>query len=69
MPPRRWLQFVNDIGRFLDGRFAMQAAALGWGPFELFGCDHDRPFARIEQAGLIWQLNGDRLVALTAYAR
>jgi hypothetical protein len=39
VPPRRWLQFVNDIGRFLDGGFAMQAAALGWGPFELFGCD------------------------------
>jgi hypothetical protein len=66
VPPWRWLQFVDDIGRFLDSGFAEQAAELGWGPFELFGCDCDQPFARIEQAGLLWQLNGDRLVALTA---
>jgi hypothetical protein len=66
--PQRWLQFVNDVGRFLDGGFAMQAAALGWGPFELFGCDRDWPFGRIDNVGLIWQLNGDRLVALTADA-
>lgn len=68
VPLRRWLQFLDDIGRFLDSGFAMHAAALGWGPFELFGCDRDRPFARIEEAGLLWQLNGDRLVALTANA-
>jgi hypothetical protein len=66
VPPRRWLQFIEDIGRFLDGGFAMQAAALGWGPLDLFGCDRDRPLARIAQAGLIWLLNRDRLVALAA---
>jgi hypothetical protein len=32
----------------------------------LFGCDRDRPFARIDRAGLVWLLNGDRLIALTA---
>ena len=68
VPPRRWLQFVDDIGRFLDNGFAEQAAALGWGPFDLFGCDRDRPFAWIDGAGLLWQLNGDRLVALTVDA-
>jgi hypothetical protein len=68
VPAQRWLQFVDDIGRFLDSGFAMQAAALGWGPFDLFGCDRGRPFARIDQAGLLWQLTGDRLVALTADA-
>lgn len=65
VPPRCWLQFVNDVGRFLDSGLAQQAAALGWGPFDLFGCDRDRPFARIDQAGLLWLLNGDRLVALS----
>ncbi len=68
VPPQRWLRFVNDVGRFLDSGFAMQAAALGWEPLDLFGCDRDRPFARIDQAGLLWQLNGNRLVALTADA-
>jgi hypothetical protein len=37
--------------------------ALGWGPFELFGCDSERPFVRIDQAGLLWLLNGNRLRA------
>jgi hypothetical protein len=53
------------LGRFLDGPFCAVAAALGWGPLDLFGCDRDRPFARIDQAGLLWLLNGDRLVALS----
>jgi hypothetical protein len=38
--------------------------ALGWGPHDLFGCDRDRPFARIDQSGLLSLLNGDRLVML-----
>ena len=65
VPPRRWLRFVDDVGRFLDSPFCAVAAALGWGPLDLFGCDRERPFARIGQAGLLWLLNGDRLLALT----
>jgi hypothetical protein len=63
--PRRWQQFVDDVGRFLDGPFCAAAAALAWGPHDLFGCDRDRPFARIDRAGLLWLLNGDRLIALS----
>ena len=62
---KRWLQFVDYVGRFLDSPFCAVAAALGWGPYDLFGCDRDRPFARIDQAGLLRLLNGDRLIALT----
>ena len=61
---QRWQQFVDDAGRFLDGGFAKKAAALGWDAFDL-GCDRDRPFARIDSAGLLWLLNGNRLVALS----
>ena len=53
VPPKRWLTFIDDIGRFLDSLFCAVAAALGWGPYDLFGCDRDRPFARIDQAGLL----------------
>ena len=63
--PSRWLQFIDDCGRFLDSDWANHAAALGWGPLDLFGCDRERPFARIEHAGLLWLLNGRKLVALT----
>jgi hypothetical protein len=65
VPLRRWQGFVDDIGLFLDSRFCAVAAALGWGPYDLFGADRDRPYARIDQAGLLWLLNGDRLVKLS----
>lgn len=64
VPPRRWLRFIDDVGLFLDSPFCPVAAALGWGPFDLFGCDRERPFARIDQKGLLWSLDGDRLVML-----
>lgn len=62
----RWRRFVDDVGLFLGGPFCAVAAALGWGPHDLFGCDRDRPFARIDQAGLLWLLNGNKLIALSA---
>jgi hypothetical protein len=53
------------VGRFLDSPFCATATSLGWEPYDLFGCDRDRPFARVDQAGLIWLLHGDRLIAMT----
>jgi hypothetical protein len=64
VPMKRWLRFVNDVGLFLDSPLCAVATVLGWGPYELFGCDRDRPFARTDHAGLLWLLNGDRLIAL-----
>jgi hypothetical protein len=64
VPERRWMQFIDDIGHFLDQRWAEKAAAFGWGPFDLFGADRERPFARIDHAGLLWLLNGDKLIDL-----
>jgi hypothetical protein len=65
VPAKRWQTFIDDIGRFLDGPFCAAATAFGWEPFDLFGCDRYRPFARIDCAGLLWSLHGDRLLALT----
>ena len=67
MSPRRWQQFVDDLRLFLDGPFCAVAAALGWGPHDLFGCDLERPFARIDLAGMLWLLNGGRLIALSEH--
>ncbi len=66
VPARRWLRFVDDCGRFLDDGWARQAAAFGWGARDLFGCDRERPYARVDRAGLLWLLNGRKLVAFTA---
>lgn len=65
VPLKRWRRFVDDVGLFLDNPFCAVAAALGWGPHDLFGCDRDKPFARIDQQGLCWLLNGNKLVALS----
>jgi hypothetical protein len=62
--PRRWLRFIDDCGHFLDDGWAARAAALGWGPLHLFGCDRKRPFARLDHRGLLWEINGGRLIVL-----
>jgi hypothetical protein len=65
VPRQRWQTFIDDMGRFLDSSFCAVATGLGWGPHDLFGCDRDRPFARLDQCGLLWLLNGNRLIALS----
>jgi hypothetical protein len=64
VPAKRWLRFVDDCGRFLDGGGAARAAALGWGPLDLSGCDRERPFARIDHMDLVWLLNGAAVVEM-----
>lgn len=61
---KRWQRFIDDCGRFLDEGWAAHAIAIGWGPLDLFGCDRDRPFTRVEHAGLLWLLGGDKLTDL-----
>jgi hypothetical protein len=65
VPLRRWQRFVDDVGWFLDSPFCAVAAALCWGSLDLFGCNRNRPFDRVDEAGLLWSLHGDRLVALS----
>jgi hypothetical protein len=65
VPKRYWQQFIIDARRLVKYGTVVQAAALGWTTLDLFGCDRTKPFARIDQAGLLWLLNGDRLIALT----
>jgi hypothetical protein len=64
VPPRRWQTFIDDGGRFLDNGWAKKAATLGWGPLDLFGADRRKPFARIDHAGLLWLLHGNKLIEL-----
>ena len=66
VPSRRWRQFIDDCGRFLDDGWPARAIALGWKPLDLFGADRVKPFARVDQAGLLWLIAGGTLVALTA---
>jgi hypothetical protein len=42
------------------------AERLGWMAVELFGLHPDAPMARYDRMGLIWLLQGEHVVALTA---
>jgi hypothetical protein len=68
VPMRRWQQFITDARRLLrDGTLA-QTAALGWTGLDLFGCDDTKPFARIDQMGLVWLVSGWRVLSLSPSA-
>ena len=68
MPPKRWEQFIADARRLIDEGFAAQAAALGWTALDLFGCNNTKPFARIDQMGLVWLITGGRVASISASA-
>jgi hypothetical protein len=65
VPSRRWVQLIDDIARFMNGEFIHKAARLGWTALDLFGCDPEKPFARIDQQGLCWLIAGNRLIHLS----
>src|SRR3984893_5038516 len=66
IPPHRWRQFLSDCNNFLTGgeNWAGRAAELGWNAASLFGCRRDRPLAHPGGAGLLWAIQGGRLVEL-----
>jgi hypothetical protein len=63
--PKYWLRFINACGRFVDGGWHQKAAALGWGPLELFGCSRDHPFRDVDRMGLLWRIGDYEVEALT----
>jgi hypothetical protein len=66
IPPHRWRQFLSDCNNFLNSgeNWAERAAELGWDVVALFGCRRNRPLMHSGSAGLLWAINGGRLVEL-----
>jgi hypothetical protein len=66
VPRHRWHQFVDDCKKFLSRseNWAERAARLGWDAMALFGCAPKRPLDYSGNAGLLWAINGGRLVEL-----
>ena len=66
VPRHRWRQFVDDCRSFLSPseNWAERAARLGWDAMALFGCAPNRPLDYFGSAGLLWAINGGRLVEL-----
>jgi hypothetical protein len=72
VPEDRWQRAVAD-GRTFLARWGDQAHALGWTARDLFGLiavpEHAKPsfsrLSRYDETGLIWLLQGRKVVALT----
>jgi hypothetical protein len=73
VPVARWQQCVED-GRAFLARWGEQAQALGWTARDLFGLQKPPPMrphpsysrlSRYDETGLIWLLQGRKVVALT----
>jgi hypothetical protein len=66
IPRHRWRQFLSDCNNFLTSgkQWAERAAELGWDAKALFGCGRNRPLLHPGSAGLLWAINGGRLVEL-----
>src|ERR1700681_2179601 len=62
----RLRQFLSDCNNFLTGdeNWAGRATELGWNAATLFGCHRARPLDHPGGAGLLWAINGGRLVEL-----
>ena len=66
VPRHRWAQFVQDCTTFLSlsENWAERAYKLGWNATALFGCAPRRPLDYAGSAGLMWAMNGGRLIEL-----
>ena len=66
VPLIRWHLFLGDCHSFLSAseNWAERAATLGWNALALFGCHRDRPLDHLSSAGLLWAINGGKLVEL-----
>jgi hypothetical protein len=66
IPPHRWRQFLGDCNNFLASgeNGAERAVELGWDGLTLFGCRRRRPLEHLGGVGLVWVINGGRLVEL-----
>jgi hypothetical protein len=64
IPPPRWRQFIDDCKAFLDPAegWAERAFQMGWFTFDLFGCHPSQPLAHLGIAGLLWAVNGGRVI-------
>jgi hypothetical protein len=66
IPPHRWRQFLSDCNNFLTSGeiWAERADQLGWDAKALFGCRPIRTLMHPANAGLLWAINGGRIVEL-----
>ena len=58
IPPQRWPQVQRDAARLVEGGWVQRALTLGWAAADLFGCDQQAPWYRLDRSGLILLTGG-----------
>jgi hypothetical protein len=63
MPVRRWHNLLDDSAMFFadDPGWGLLALDLGWTPRQLLGANRTKPYARIDQQGLLWLVAGNHI--------
>src|SRR5215211_2335089 len=64
VPMLRWRLFMSDAVRFVASDWAARAALKRWGALELFGIDARQPLVRLDRLGLLWRVEGGRILSL-----
>jgi hypothetical protein len=63
-PASAWERLKSALPAFMAA-WAPQAAALGWGTLDLFGCHPQAPYARLDAQGLVLGLHHVEVVAMS----
>ena len=66
IPSPWWHLFLADCHSFMNSseNWPERAVTLGWDAIALFGCRRTRPLEYLGSAGLLWAVNGGKLVEL-----
>jgi TubC N-terminal docking domain len=66
VPPNRWPQIQRDVRQLVERRWLHTALDLGWSTADLFGCDQQAPWHRLDRSGLVLLLGGHEIVELSS---
>jgi hypothetical protein len=65
IPRYRWRQFAEDCCAFMAcEQLSNRAAELGWSAAALFGCQRSHPLSYLGNAGLLWHVDGGKVIEL-----
>jgi TubC N-terminal docking domain len=66
VPPNRWPQIQRDTRHLVERRWLHRALELSWSTADLFGCDQQAPWYRLDRSGLVLLLGGHQIVELSS---
>jgi hypothetical protein len=63
VPVGRWRNFLWDCSAFIavEPGWTELALDFGWTELQLFGANRTKPYARLDQCGLLWLVNRARI--------